>query len=906
MDIGGPQPAGSASSTNGTFTLTGSGDITAPRSQFHFVYQAMTGDFAITARVVSMTGSGSASGAGLMIRDALAASTDFAAVVVDADGAVGFRTQLQQPQLAAPPVAPRLPHWIRLVRRGAVVAGYAARDVRGFPAAWKRLGDGLVGSGLVYVGMCAAGHGPETSSTAVFDDLAFSTTPQPLLEDGVYIVAPVSAPALVLHATPAASPGRVVDIATPTNTSDQKWLFTKKDHSNFQIQSVADPSLSLTVSSDTPDNGTHVALQPDRGAPSQLWAVVQNNNGSFSLLPQSSPNRGLDDLGGNMKPGTPQDIWQYISSDPHLQWTITPPGLVAQSTTPVLPPTQYETGPDSKPQPGVPQGQTFQFELTGVKYYPGAKSTIWVYVPAEYTPATPACLCVGLDGPGDLVQTVFDNLIYKHQMPVTIGVFISSGTVNKPGTNEPVRFDRCYEFDSTNDNFDRFIMEEVLPAVMQHKAGDGRAIHLSTDPNDHMIYGGSSGGVGAWTAAWQRPDLFRRVFTAIGTYVGMRGADMYPTLIRKTEPKPIRIFLQDGSQDTWNPLFDNWWTQNRSMEESLSFAGYDVNHSWGTLGHEGSHAQSIFPDVVKWLWRDYPQPIKSGTSGNSMLRSVLPHDDGWQPVGGVYNSPSSLCANAQGDVIFTGSHGQATFKLGADGLTHRTGIIGGDPITGEACAADGRLYVANVGDEKIWTYNADGQPGTTVARAIAADHLLVMNNGAIYATEPGAHDDEGSKIWLLTPTGKNVVDTGLHHATGLAISPDHNLLFVAEGHTHWVYSYVVLPDGALQFKQRFYWLHTAESSDDAGDYTDATDMAVDQQGSLYVATRMGIQICDRNGRVEGILTRPEGQVTSLCFGGKNFDTLYMVCGGKIYKRKMQIPGVPGWSNPKPLPGFGAG
>ena len=224
--------------------------------------------------------------------------------------------------------------------------------------------------------------------------------------------------------------------------------------------------------------------------------------------------------------------------------------------------TQYLTGPDSQTQPGVPQGKTFQFDLSAsAKYYPGEKSTIIVYVPAEYTPDKPACLCVGLDGPNYRPQTVFDNLIFRKQMPVTIGVFVTSGTVVKPGTNQPVRFNRSYQFDSVNDTFVRYFTEEVLPAVIQHQTPDGNPIRISSDPNDRMIYGGSSGGVCAWTAAWQRPDIFRRVFTAIGTYVGMRGADTYPTLIRKTEPKPIRIFLQDGAQDSWNPLFDNWYTQ---------------------------------------------------------------------------------------------------------------------------------------------------------------------------------------------------------------------------------------------------------------------------------------------------------------------------------------------------------
>ena len=565
--------------------------------------------------------------------------------------------------------------------------------------------------------------------------------------------------------------------------------------------------------------------------------------------------------------------------------------------------TQYLVGPDSQPQPGVPQGKTFQFDLTASpKFYPGTKSTISVYVPAEYRPDKPACLCVGLDGPNFLPQTVFDNLIFKKQMPVTVGVFVSSGTVNKPGTGEPLRFDRCYEFDSTNDTFDRFLTEEVLPAVERHPAPDGQAIHLSADPNDRMIYGASSGGVCAWTAAWQRPDLFRRVFTSIGTYVGMRGADAYPTLVRKTEPKPIRIFLQDGAQDTWNPLFDNWYTQNRSMEESLSFAGYDVNHSWGTLGHEGSHAQSLFPDVLKWLWRDYPAPIEAGQSGNSMLRAVLAKGEGWRPVAGGFQSPRNLALSVMGDVYFDSAG--AIDKVGSDGVPvvfARNAV----PITAQACGPDGRLYAAT-GDGKILVYSAAGK-ATAAAAGIHARALLITSDGRLYAGEPGAHDELPSRLWLIKPGGaKTVVDTGLHHAMGLAMTPDHNLLFAAEGNTHWVYSYVLQPDGLTRDKQRFYWLHTAESADDAGDGSGASDMAEDTQGDLYVATRMGVQICDRNGRVEGILTLPEGQVTSLCFGGKLLDTLYVVCGGRLYARRMAVRGVAPASAPTPLPPFGAG
>jgi sugar lactone lactonase YvrE len=160
-------------------------------------------------------------------------------------------------------------------------------------------------------------------------------------------------------------------------------------------------------------------------------------------------------------------------------------------------------------------------------------------------------------------------------------------------------------------------------------------------------------------------------------------------------------------------------------------------------------------------------------------------------------------------------------------------------------------------------------------------------------------------------TKQAVIDSGLLRPTGIVLSPDHNLLFVAESHTHWVYSYLVGHNGSLSDKQRFYWLHSCEGDDDAqssgGDYSDATDMACDTNGNLYVATRMGVQICDRNGRVEAILTLPSGRaVTSLCFGGRDNDMLYAICSGKIYRRQMQAHGVPPWAPPITLPGFGAG
>ena len=130
------------------------------------------------------------------------------------------------------------------------------------------------------------------------------------------------------------------------------------------------------------------------------------------------------------------------------------------------------------------------------------------------------------------------------------------------------------------------------------------------------MMGGSTGGIGSFTVAWQRPDAFRRVYSMIGTYVGMRGGDRYPVLVRKTDPKPLRVFLQDGSRDGWpgGLEFGDWWMSNQEMERALTFSGYEVNHAWGVLGHEGSHGESILPDVMRWLWKDWPKPIEAGTS----------------------------------------------------------------------------------------------------------------------------------------------------------------------------------------------------------------------------------------------------------------------------------------------------
>src|SRR4029453_2087453 len=135
---------------------------------------------------------------------------------------------------------------------------------------------------------------------------------------------------------------------------------------------------------------------------------------------------------------------------------------------------------------------------------------------------------------------VLNNLIAKGDMPVTIGVFVMHGRVKALDSEKALdRFNRSYEYDGLGDNYARFILDELLPEVEKKTTSDGRAIKLSKSGNDRAIGGSSSGAVCAFTAAWGRPGGFSAVFSSVGTFVCLRGANVYPTLIRKYEPKPL-------------------------------------------------------------------------------------------------------------------------------------------------------------------------------------------------------------------------------------------------------------------------------------------------------------------------------------------------------------------------------
>ena len=551
----------------------------------------------------------------------------------------------------------------------------------------------------------------------------------------------------------------------------------------------------------------------------------------------------------------------------------------------------YPQHPDSVVQPGVPVGEVLKFTFDKSKIFPGTWREYWVYIPAQYKPDQPACVYVNQDGQQWGAKVVFDNLIHKKEMPVTIGVFVMHGKVLAADGNTALdRFNRSYEYDGLGDAYARFILEEILPDVETKKATDGRAIRLSKSGNDRAIGGSSSGAIAAFTAAWERPDAFSRVFSTIGTYVGLRGGDRYHTLIRKYEPKPLRIFLQDGSNDL-NIYGGDWWMANQTMERALIFAGYEVNHVWGEGAHNGRHGTALFPDAMRWLWKGWPAPVKAGTSKNPFLEALLIPGEDWQLVGENYKFSEGPVANAKGEVFFADGSSNNIWKVALDGkLTEFATNTQG--AYGLAFGPDGKLYAAAGGGNKITAYDPSGQV-STLTDGVKINDLVVAHNGNVYATDPKGYEPQ-SNIWLVKPNGeKKIVDTGLRFSNGITLSPDQTLLYVAEMRTHWVYSYQIQADGTLAHKQRYYWLHVADTADDSG----ADGMRVDRDGRLYVATRLGIQICDQAGRVNAIIPTPNGKVSNLCFGGANGDVLFATCGDKVYKRKLKVKGANAWDVP---------
>jgi enterochelin esterase family protein len=273
----------------------------------------------------------------------------------------------------------------------------------------------------------------------------------------------------------------------------------------------------------------------------------------------------------------------------------------------------YKLTPDSQKMDGVPEGRFVGPRTLPSTVFPGTQHTYFVYVPAQYNPAVPTAVMIFNDGqammaePGDVQgHRVLDNLIYRREIPVMLGVFINPG--RRPDQPEPTPRDwgdrttnRADEYNPPNDNYARVIVGELMPALKKD-------YNISPDPELHGIMGSSSGGCAAFGVAWFRPDDFRKVITFVGSFTDIRGEYIYPELVAESARKPIRIFMQDGRNDNRRPdnLKRDWFYQNVRLKDALEKKGYEVNYAWGIGNHGQKQGGAIFPSMMRWLWRDHP------------------------------------------------------------------------------------------------------------------------------------------------------------------------------------------------------------------------------------------------------------------------------------------------------------
>lgn len=265
----------------------------------------------------------------------------------------------------------------------------------------------------------------------------------------------------------------------------------------------------------------------------------------------------------------------------------------------------YQPGPDAQVKEGVPQGEVTQHQWSS-KIFPGTERDYWIYVPAQYDGSKPVSLMVFQDGGGFVREkgafrapTVLDNLIHAGDIPPMIAIFINPGVVPAAKKDQQPRKNRSFEYDTLSDQYARFLIEEIIPEVE-------KTYQITKNPDCRGICGNSSGAIAAFTVAWERPDAFRKVISHIGSFTNIRGGHVYPALIRKTEPKPLKVFLQDGENDLDN-LHGNWPLANEQMALALKYSHYDYQFVMGTGKHSGRHGGAIFPETLRWLWSDWKE-----------------------------------------------------------------------------------------------------------------------------------------------------------------------------------------------------------------------------------------------------------------------------------------------------------
>ncbi|QDT05291.1 enterobactin/ferric enterobactin esterase [Rubripirellula lacrimiformis] len=566
----------------------------------------------------------------------------------------------------------------------------------------------------------------------------------------------------------------------------------------------------------------------------------------------------------------------------------------------------YPVHPDSVVNPDVPHGKVESYTFDNSKTYPGTHRQYFVYTPAQYEPGKPAALMVFQDGGGYVnekgtwrVPVVFDNLIASGEMPVTIAVCVNPGVVSGQWKEESSdsgeqsaqnRFNRSLEYDTVSDRYATFLIDELLAEV-------GKKYSLTDDPNLRAIGGSSSGAIAAFGVAWNRPDQFRRVLSTVGTFVGLRGGNEYPTLIRKTEPKPLRVFLQDGKNDL-DIYGGSWWNANLTMLSALRWAGYDVNNAWGDGGHNSKHGGAILPDALRWLWKDFDQPITTSITDHPELKDRIIQGEDWQLVSDGHQYTEGPAVSPDGVVHFVDGPRGEIWRVSKDGDSAEKWIDDMPGVSGLMFDAEGRLYCARNTAQTMTRVAPDGTR-VDLFTGVSCNDLVVLDHG-VYFSAPS------EKAVYYLPLGSEdakpiKVGDGPEKPNGLIVTPDKRFLLVVDAMGRYIWSYKIANDGSLLYGQSYSYVHSPQDEMNTG----ADGVTMTSDGSLLVATKLGVQVFDQPGRAHVILKRPKrgGRLSNLVFAGEDMQTIYATSGSSVFRRNTKMQGIAPWqpslAPPKP-------
>ncbi len=560
---------------------------------------------------------------------------------------------------------------------------------------------------------------------------------------------------------------------------------------------------------------------------------------------------------------------------------------------------QWQPHPDAVRRDDVPHGTIEKMQPWESEILQNTVRDWSVYVPAQYQKEQPAALMIFQDGQSFSnekgrwrVPIVLDNLIARGDMPPTIAIFINPGhdksIPRRPGGKAS---NRSLEYDSLGDRYARFLLEEIIPEVEKN-------YNLSPDPAMRAIGGSSSGAICAFTVAWERPDAFQKVYSNVGSFTNLRGGNVYPSLIRKTEQKPLRVYMADTSGDVDN-AFGSWPWSNRLMASALQYMGYDLRFDWAEgYGHNADFGGSHFPEAMKWLWRNEQHQVVLDTKGDlrgdmTLLRLLIPGQT-WEVVAENLGFADAPCSDDQGNFYFSDMKAPAVYRISAADGTRR--VLVKEAVSGLKFGPDGLLYGCQGAQKRVISIDLKTGTVNVIAANVTPNDLAVTSDGFILITE--TKDQQVTRINLNTGE-VTAVDTGITRPNGIALSNDGGTLAVSDSGGGSVWTFRVNPGGVLDAKMPTMTMRLP--IDPKGEFkfnqpppylaaSRGDGMAVDKSGRYYVTSALGVQIFDPTGRHCGVLPKPNETMplTSCTLAGPSHEYLYVTNGDKIFRRKLTV------------------